>query len=94
MELVIDQISKAYGQQWVLDNVSFKMGDGEIVALVGPNGSGKSTLIKTLATILDPTAGTITLDGKDIRNIDPIDLAKRAGLCSAEFLLYALFNRF
>ena len=41
MELVIDQISKSYGQQWVLDSVSFTMGEGEIVALVGPNGSGQ-----------------------------------------------------
>ncbi len=91
MELVIDQISKAYGQQWVLDNVSFKMGDGEIVALVGPNGSGKSTLIKTLATILDPTAGTITLDGKEIRNIDPTELAKRVGYVPQSFS-YTLYS--
>jgi iron complex transport system ATP-binding protein len=91
MELVIDRISKAYGQQWVLDNVSFTLGNGEIIALVGPNGSGKSTLIKTLATILDPTAGTITLDGKEIRNIDPIELAKRVGYVPQSFT-YTLYS--
>lgn len=67
------------------------MGDGEIVALVGPNGSGKSTLIKTLATILDPTAGTITLDGKEIRNIDPTELAKRVGYVPQSFS-YTLYS--
>ncbi|MFZ0004285.1 MAG: ABC transporter ATP-binding protein [Methanoregula sp.] len=91
MELVIDQISKSYGQQWVLDSVSFTMGEGEIVALVGPNGSGKSTLIKTIATILDPTVGTITLDGKDIRGIDPIELAKRVGYVPQSFS-YTLYS--
>jgi iron complex transport system ATP-binding protein len=91
MELVIDQISKNYGQQWVLDNVSFTVGDGEIVALVGPNGSGKSTLIKTIATILDSTVGTITLDGKDIRSIDPIELAKRVGYVPQSFS-YTLYS--
>ncbi len=91
MDLVIDQVSKNYGEQWVLDNVSFTMGDGEIVALVGPNGSGKSTLIKTIATILEPTAGTITLDGNDVRRIDPVDLAKVLGYVPQGFS-YTLYS--
>lgn len=91
MELVIDRIGKDYGRQRVLDNVSFTVGDGEIVALVGPNGSGKSTLIKTIATIHAQTAGTISLDGKDIRKIDPIDLAKMVGYVPQSFS-YTLYS--
>ena len=52
---------------------------------------GKSTLIKTIATILDPTVGTITLDGKDIRGIDPIELAKRVGYVPQSFS-YTLYS--
>jgi iron complex transport system ATP-binding protein len=91
MELVIDRISKDYGRQRVLDNVSFTLGNGEIVALVGPNGSGKSTLIKTIASIHAQTAGTITLDGKDVREIDPVDLAKRVGYVPQSFS-YTLYS--
>ena len=91
MELVIDRISKDYGRQRVLDNVSFTLGNGEIVALVGPNGSGKSTLIKTIASIHSQTAGTITLDRKDVREIDPVDLAKRVGYVPQSFS-YTLYS--
>jgi iron complex transport system ATP-binding protein len=91
MELVIDRISKDYGRQRVLDKVSFTLGNGEIVALVGPNGSGKSTLIKTIASIHAQTAGTITLDGKDVRAIDPVDLAKKVGYVPQSFS-YTLYS--
>jgi len=91
MELVIDRISKDYGRQRVLDNVSFTLGNGEIVALVGPNGSGKSTLIKTIASIHSQTTGTITLDGNDVRAIDPVDLAKRVGYVPQSFS-YTLYS--
>lgn len=91
MELVVDQVSKSYGAQWVLDRISFRLCPGEIVALVGPNGSGKSTLIKTIATILEPTSGAITLDGKDVRAIDPIDLARVLGYVPQGFS-YTLYS--
>ena len=91
MELVIDQVSKSYSGQRVLDTISFSLGEGEIVALVGPNGSGKSTLIKTIATILKPTAGTIALDGVEIRTIDPVELAKMLGYVPQGFS-YTLYS--
>jgi len=91
MELVIDRISKEYGSRKVLDNISFSLGNGEIIALVGPNGSGKSTLIKTIATIHAQTSGTVSLDGTDIRAIDPIDLAKEIGYVPQGFS-YTLYS--
>jgi len=91
MELAIDQVSKNYGAHQVLDKITFSLSPGEIVALVGPNGSGKSTLIKTIASILEPTSGTITLNGRDVRTIDPLDLAKMLGYVPQSFT-YTLYS--
>ena len=52
---------------------------GEIVGLVGPNGAGKTTLIRTIATVLDPTEGSVTVDGFDTQT-DPIEVRRRLGL--------------
>jgi iron complex transport system ATP-binding protein len=91
MELVLDNVSKAYGSITALDAISFSVGPGEIVALVGPNGSGKSTLIKAIATIHNTTGGTITIDGKDVREIDPVDLAMLLGYVPQSFS-YTLYS--
>jgi iron complex transport system ATP-binding protein len=59
-------LSVGYGVAPVLDQVSLAIPDGKITALIGANGSGKSTLLRTLAQVLDPIAGTVLLDGRDI----------------------------
>jgi len=91
MELVLENVSKTYGSQAALDVVSFAVHPGEIVALVGPNGSGKSTLIKAIATIHAVTGGTITIDGRDVRAIDPIELAMLLGYVPQGFS-YTLYS--
>lgn len=63
MELAIHGISKSYGRVRALNDVSFSVGPGEIVALAGENGSGKSTLMKILAGIVSPDRGTLEVDG-------------------------------
>jgi ABC-2 type transport system ATP-binding protein len=55
-----------YGTQAVLDDVSFEVGAGEIFGFVGPNGAGKTTTIRILATLLEPTAGRVEIDGVDV----------------------------
>jgi ABC-2 type transport system ATP-binding protein len=55
-----------YGETAVLDDVSFEVGTGEIFGFVGPNGAGKTTTIRILATLLEPTAGKIEVDGIDV----------------------------
>lgn len=66
VDLIVENLSKKYNDIVALDNVSLKIGSGEVVGLLGPNGAGKSTLIKIIVGILRPTSGTVRLDGIDI----------------------------
>ena len=79
MNISVDSVSQKYGSHVVLKDISFESKSGEVLALLGPNGSGKSTLIKTIADILTPAFGSITIDGADVQKIDPIDRAKMIG---------------
>lgn len=63
-------------EKTILDQVSVMMPKGELTALVGPNGAGKSTLLSLIARLLHPSAGTITLDDRDISSTKPREMAK------------------
>jgi NitT/TauT family transport system ATP-binding protein len=63
MDLIADHISHRFGTLDVLDDVSFTVGAGEIVAVVGPSGCGKSTLLSILGGLLQPSAGAAELSG-------------------------------
>lgn len=65
------------GGRTILDDVAFEVEDGAFLALVGPNGAGKSTLLSTLAGLLKPDAGAVTLDGRPLAAFDARDLARR-----------------
>nr|WP_156280582.1 ABC transporter ATP-binding protein [Paenibacillus sp. NEAU-GSW1] len=62
--LKLSSVSKNYGSKAALKNVSLELGGGKIVGLLGSNGSGKSTLMKMAAGLLQPSSGTIQVDGK------------------------------
>ncbi len=79
MNISVSSVSQKYGSHAVLKDISFESKSGEVLALLGPNGSGKSTLIKTIADILAPSSGSITIAGIDVQKIDPIDRAKMIG---------------
>lgn len=66
MSIEIRHVTKVYGQQKALDDVSLNIGSGEIVGLLGPNGAGKSTLMKILTGYIFPTAGQAIVAGHDI----------------------------
>ncbi len=80
-------------QRNVLCDVSFTIQPGEKVALVGENGAGKTTLVKLLARLYDPTEGSITIDGRDLRAFAPQDIYNQIGVIFQDFYRYDLSVR-
>jgi gliding motility-associated transport system ATP-binding protein len=80
-------LSMMYGPVKALDNVSFEVNDGEIVALLGPNGAGKSTCMKILTTYLHPTEGTATVAGFDVLE-NPLEVRSNIGYLPETLPLY------
>lgn len=66
MSIEVNSISKSYGSQKALDNVSFSINKGEIVGFLGPNGAGKSTLMKILTTYISADEGAASVNGYDV----------------------------
>jgi ABC-2 type transport system ATP-binding protein len=64
----IQNLTKRFGPQTAVDSLSFEIPAGQIVGFLGPNGAGKSTTLKMLTGILEPTSGTATICGHDLRN--------------------------
>jgi ATP-binding cassette subfamily B protein len=77
----------------VLEGVSFTVHPGEHVALVGENGSGKTTLVKLLCRLYDPTAGIVTFDGIDLRDVSPADHRARLAVVFQDYNRYQLSAR-
>lgn len=70
------ELSFRYESGLVLDNVSFSIGRGELVALIGPNGSGKTTLLKIVLGLLQPNAGQVSLHSQPLQSYAPRERAK------------------
>jgi len=62
----VEALTRTYGDLTAVDQVSFEVGRGEIVGLLGHNGAGKTTIMKMLTGYLEPTDGSIEIDGLDI----------------------------
>ncbi|MDP6339988.1 MAG: ABC transporter ATP-binding protein [Candidatus Marinimicrobia bacterium] len=76
------------GDERVLDEVSFKINKGEIVALVGPSGSGKSTIADLIPRFYDVSKGEIRIDGHDLRKITLASLRGNMGIVTQEVILF------
>ena len=89
-ELVVDHVGFRYPatEAAVLSDVSITVGDGERLALVGPTGAGKSTLAKLMARLYDPTEGTITFGGVDLRDATLASLRHRVVVVPQEGFLF------
>ena len=73
-----------------LRDIDLKLAPGEVVALVGENGSGKTTLVKLLCRLYDPTRGSISVDGVDLRNLDPVQWRREISVAFQDYAHYAL----
>ncbi|SMX39442.1 ABC transporter transmembrane domain-containing protein [Octadecabacter ascidiaceicola] len=76
-----------------LDGVTFTVEPGETVALVGPSGAGKTTIIQLLLRFYDPSAGRITIDGDDLRDLDRADFRRHMALVPQDPVIFAASAR-
>ncbi|RKD97528.1 ABC transporter ATP-binding protein [Halopiger aswanensis] len=63
----------------IVDSVSVDVPAAEVAAVIGPSGAGKSSFLRLLNRLDEPTSGTVSLDGRDYRDIDPLELRRRVG---------------
>jgi ABC-2 type transport system ATP-binding protein len=78
MSIEIKGLSKLYGEQKAVNNISFTVNKGEIVGFLGPNGAGKTTTMKMITGYLVPDAGEITVNGINVGN-EPLAAKKKIG---------------
>ena len=87
MSIQVENITKTYGEQKALNNISFKIEKGEIVGFLGPNGAGKSTMMKILTTFLPASEGVAIVNGFEV-NKDGISVKKSVGYLPEHNPLY------
>ncbi|MGW4844952.1 ABC transporter ATP-binding protein [Nocardia brasiliensis] len=85
----MDRVSFGYGEREVLPEFTLDIPAGQVVALVGATGAGKSTLAKLLTRFYDPSSGTVTLDGIDLRRITDTDLRRNVVMVTQESYLFS-----
>ncbi|HOO97952.1 MAG TPA: ATP-binding cassette domain-containing protein [Bacteroidales bacterium] len=71
MSIKVQEVTKYYGEQKALDNISFEVRTGEIVGFLGPNGAGKSTMMKIITGFIPPTTGSVYVNGTEISDDNP-----------------------
>src|SRR5215467_5209622 len=71
MSIILEQVTKRFGRNWVVDNVSLEVADKELFVLLGSSGSGKSTILRMIAGLTQPSSGRILLHGRDVSDLPP-----------------------
>jgi len=93
MSISVTSLTKIFGTQRAVDNISFELKKGEIVGFLGPNGAGKSTTMKMITGYLPPTSGTAAVCGFDVQ-LQPMEVRKRVGyLPESNPLYYDMYVR-
>lgn len=93
MSITVTQLSKVYGEQRAVNDISFSLSKGEIVGFLGPNGAGKSTTMKMITGYLPPTGGSASVCGYDVAT-HPMEVRQRVGyLPEANPLYFDMYIR-
>ena len=87
MDIVIENLTKKYGNQKAVDNISLKVATGEILGFLGPNGAGKTTTMKIITNFIAADEGKIYIGGKSLTD-DPFEIKKHIGYLSENNPLY------
>jgi ABC-2 type transport system ATP-binding protein len=87
MSITVNNITKVYGEQKALDDISFEVGSAEIVGFLGPNGAGKSTMMKILTCFIPQTSGTASVCGFDVAE-QSLEVRKQVGYLPEHNPLY------
>ncbi len=88
MSIVVQGVTKFYGVQKALDNISFEVKTGEIVGFIGPNGAGKSTMMKIITGFIPASSGSVTVNGLPVED-DNREVKKQIGYLPENNPLYA-----
>ncbi len=83
----IQNLSKLFGLKPALQDINLEVERGEFLAIFGPNGAGKTTLLKIISTLISPTSGSVSIDGRDLKR-KPLEVRQRIGVISHETYLY------
>jgi osmoprotectant transport system ATP-binding protein len=75
----LESVTKRYGNEVAVDHLSLEIADGELCVLVGPSGCGKTTTMKMINRLIEPTSGTITVNGTDIMSQSAVELRRHIG---------------
>ncbi|MFN3633991.1 ATP-binding cassette domain-containing protein, partial [Exiguobacterium profundum] len=73
------QVQKTFKNTTVLKEMNLTINKGELVVFIGPSGCGKTTSLKMINRLIEPTEGTIIVNGQDTRKMDPIELRRQMG---------------
>ena len=87
MSVIVQQLTKIFGNQKAVDGISFQARKGEILGFLGPNGAGKSTTMKIAACYLPPTTGEVKVAGHDVYD-EPLEVRKKVGYLPEHNPLY------
>ena len=87
MSIKVEHITKVYGKQKALDDVSFEIGKGEVLGFLGPNGAGKSTMMKIISCFVPPTSGKVEVCGYDTET-HSLDVRRMVGYLPESNPLY------
>ena len=88
-EVGFRHVSMRFGTREALKDIKLLVHSGETIAIVGHTGSGKTTLVSLIARMMDPTSGTVTFGGVDLRKFDPEDLRRQIGFVPQETFLFS-----